>query len=135
MAYKNLAIPVWRERIGCLATDLVVKHSSPATDIYVVHCWLINTNKLNLLSWLLANLSDKQSAWHQHLSNNYNTQQLKYLQFFWAVIRVPFYMGIETTRAPKSRQNHCSVVILLIYSAEKIFPEIYFLKWLCVYLF
>ena len=34
-------------------------------NIYVVHCWLINPNKLNLLSWLLAYLSDKSSAWHQ----------------------------------------------------------------------
>ena len=28
-------------------------------DIYIVHCWLINLNKLNQLSWLLAYLSDK----------------------------------------------------------------------------
>ena len=29
-------------------------------DIYVVHCWLINPNKLNLLSWSLAYLSNNK---------------------------------------------------------------------------
>ena len=42
-----------------LATDPVVMRSSPVADIYVVHCWLINPNKFNLLSWLLAYSSDK----------------------------------------------------------------------------
>ena len=52
-------LPVWQDRIRHLATDPVVMRSSPAMDIYVVHCWLINPNKLNLLSWLLAYLFDK----------------------------------------------------------------------------
>ena len=54
-------IPVWRDRIRRLAPTPVVMRLSPATDIiiYVVHCWLINPNKLNLLSWLLAYLSDE----------------------------------------------------------------------------
>ena len=59
-------LPVWHDgvvatidRIRCLATDPVVMRLSPATDLYVVHCWLINQNKLNLLSWLLVDLSDK----------------------------------------------------------------------------
>ena len=34
-------LPVRRDRIRRLATDPVVMSSSPATDIYVVHCWLI----------------------------------------------------------------------------------------------
>ena len=38
-----------------LSTDPVVMRSSPATDIYVVHCWLINPNKLNLLFIYLIN--------------------------------------------------------------------------------
>ena len=50
---------MWHDRIRRSATDPVVMRSSPAKDIYVVHCWLINPNKLNLLSWLLAYLSDK----------------------------------------------------------------------------
>ena len=56
---NNTYLPVLRNRIRRLATDQVVMRSSPAMDIYVVHCWLINLNKLNLLSWLLAYLSDK----------------------------------------------------------------------------
>ena len=52
-------LPVWHDRIRCLATDPVVMRLSPATDLYFVHCWLINQNKLNLLSWLLVDLSDK----------------------------------------------------------------------------
>ena len=53
------SLPVWRDRIRRLATDPVVMRSSPTTNRYVVHCWLITPNKLNLLSWLLAYLSDK----------------------------------------------------------------------------
>ena len=56
---KSYRPPVWHDRIRRSATDPVVMRSSPATDIYVVHCWLINPTKLNLLSWLLAYLSDK----------------------------------------------------------------------------
>ena len=37
------------DRVRRFATDPVVMRSSPATDIlYVVHCWLISPNKLNL---------------------------------------------------------------------------------------
>ena len=54
---KFLGLPVWHDRIRGLTTDY---------DIYVVHCWLINPNKLNLRSWLLTYLSDKHIAWHQH---------------------------------------------------------------------
>ena len=54
-----LCLPVWRDSMRRLTTDPVVMRLSPATDIYVVHCWLINPNKLNLLSWLLAYLSGK----------------------------------------------------------------------------
>ena len=50
---------VWRDRIRRLATDPVVMCSSLLTDRYVVNCWLINPNKFNLISWLLAYLSDK----------------------------------------------------------------------------
>ena len=53
------SLPVWRDRIRRLATDPVVMRSSLTTNRYVVHCWLITPNKLNLLSWLLAYLSDK----------------------------------------------------------------------------
>ena len=49
----------WMDRVRRLASDPVVMRSSPATDIYVVHCWLINPGKFNLLSWLLVYLSDK----------------------------------------------------------------------------
>ena len=54
-----IRLPVWHDRIKRLATDPVVMRSRTATDIYVVRCWLINPNKLDLLSWLLAYLSDK----------------------------------------------------------------------------
>ena len=54
-------LPVWRDKIRHLATDPVVMRTSPATDIYVVHCWLINPNKLNLILWLLAYLSDNKA--------------------------------------------------------------------------
>ena len=54
-----MGLPVWRDRVRRLATDPVVMPSRPATDIYVVHCWLISPNKLNLLLWLLTYLSDK----------------------------------------------------------------------------
>ena len=54
-----LSLPVWRDRVRRLATDPVVMRSSPATDIYVMHCWLIDPNRLHLLSWLLTYLSDK----------------------------------------------------------------------------
>ena len=54
-----ICLSVWRGRVRRLATDPVVMRSSPSTDIYVVHCWLISPYKLNLLSWLLAYLSDK----------------------------------------------------------------------------
>ena len=56
---RKKLIPVWRDRVRRLATDRVVMRSSPATDIYVVHYWLISPNKLNLLWWLLAYISDK----------------------------------------------------------------------------
>ena len=56
---QSRCLPVWRDKIRCSTTDPVVMRSSPATDIYVVHCCLINANKLNLLSWLLGYLSDK----------------------------------------------------------------------------
>ena len=62
---KQSRIPVWRDRVR---SWLLIRWSCVRAlpqDIYVVHCWLINPNKLNLLSWLLAYLSDKQSAWHQ----------------------------------------------------------------------
>ena len=42
------------DRVRRLATDPVVMRSSPATDIYVAHCWLISLYKLNLLLRLLA---------------------------------------------------------------------------------
>ena len=47
---KKKRLPVWRDRIRRLATDPVVMRSSPDTDIIirVVHCRLINPNKLNL---------------------------------------------------------------------------------------
>ena len=45
---------MWRDRVRRLATDPVVMRSRPATNIYVKHCLLINTNNLNLRSWLLA---------------------------------------------------------------------------------
>ena len=35
-----------------LAIDPAVIRSCPTTDLYVVHCWLISPNNLNLLSWL-----------------------------------------------------------------------------------
>ena len=61
--YKILSIriclPVWRDRVR---RSLLIRWSCVRAlpqDIYVVHCWLINPNKLNLLSWLLAYLSDK----------------------------------------------------------------------------
>ena len=44
-----ICLPVWRDRVRCLGTDLV----------YVVRCWLISPDKLNLPSWLLAYLADK----------------------------------------------------------------------------
>ena len=57
---KHNKIPVW-----CLVRlDKALGYRpgghafESCTDIYVVHCWLINPNKLNLLSWLLAYLSD-----------------------------------------------------------------------------
>ena len=49
-----------------LAIDPAVVRLSPDTEIHVVCCRPTNPNKLNPLSWLLAYLSDKQSAWHQH---------------------------------------------------------------------
>ena len=52
-------LPVWRDRIKRVATDPWSCVRALPQDIYVVHCWLINPNKLNLLSWLLAYLSDK----------------------------------------------------------------------------
>ena len=50
----NIILPI---RWSCIRT------SSPATGhiMYVMHCWLINPNMLNLLSWLLAYLSNKSS--------------------------------------------------------------------------
>ena len=63
--FTEARLLVWRDRVRRLATDQVVTRSSPATDLYVVYCWLISPYKFNLLSWLLAYLSDKYSAWHQ----------------------------------------------------------------------
>ena len=59
LVLQQFCLRVWHDRVRCLTTDLVVMRSSPATDIYVVHCWVINPNKLNPLLWLLAYLSDK----------------------------------------------------------------------------
>ena len=53
---KCFILLVWCNRIRRLATDQVVMRLSPATNIYVMHCWLISPNKVNLLSWLLAYL-------------------------------------------------------------------------------
>ena len=59
LVLQLFCLPVWHDRVRRLTTDLVVMRSSPVTHIYVVYCWLINPNKLNPLSWLLAYLSDK----------------------------------------------------------------------------
>ena len=50
------SLPVWHDSVKRLVIDPVVMRSSPATGhkMYVVHCWLINPNKFNLRSWLLA---------------------------------------------------------------------------------
>ena len=45
---------MWRDSVRCLTTNPVAMCSSPAMDIYAVHCWLISPNKLNLFSWLLV---------------------------------------------------------------------------------
>ena len=34
----QFCLPMWRDRVRRWATDLVVMRSSPATDIYVMHC-------------------------------------------------------------------------------------------------
>ena len=52
--YENVFtdLDVWRDRVRRLTTDPLVMCSSPATDIlvYVMHCWLISLNKLNLIT-------------------------------------------------------------------------------------
>ena len=40
-------LPVLRDMVRRLPNDPVAIRSSPATDIYVVHFWLIGPNKLN----------------------------------------------------------------------------------------
>ena len=53
---------VWRDWVRRLGTDPVVIRSSRATGpirCATVDCWLTNPNKLNLLSWFLAYLSNK----------------------------------------------------------------------------
>ena len=47
-------------------------------DICVVHCWLINPNKLNLLSWLLAYLSHKKVHGTNILNRSITRQGIKY---------------------------------------------------------
>ena len=59
LVLQQFCLRVWHDRVRRLTTDLVVMRSIPATDIYVVHYWLIKLNKLNPLSWFLAYLSDK----------------------------------------------------------------------------
>ena len=49
---------VCRDKVKRLATDLVVMRLSSATG-HMRCALLINPNKLNLLSWLLAYVSDK----------------------------------------------------------------------------
>ena len=74
---NNDSLLVWRDRLRRLATDHndpVVMRSRPTTDIYAVHCWLINPNKVNLLSWLLAYLCN---ASIEHVNINVNK---KYIQ-------------------------------------------------------
>ena len=39
---------VWPNRLKHLTTDPAVICSSPATDMYIMYCWLISPNKLNL---------------------------------------------------------------------------------------
>ena len=47
---------MWRHRIRLFATECRPGgHAFESCHkTYVVHCWLINPNKLNLLSWLLS---------------------------------------------------------------------------------
>ena len=60
LTIHRLPTCMWRDKVRRSDTDPVVMRSNPVTGhLYVVHCWLINPNKLNLFSSLLAYLSDK----------------------------------------------------------------------------
>ena len=54
--HMSTCVARWVRRLD---TDPVIMRSSPTTDIYILHCWLINPNKFNLLSRLLACLYNK----------------------------------------------------------------------------
>ena len=76
--------PVWRDRlIMLLATNPVVVGSSPATDKYVMHCWLISPNKLNVLPWLLAYLNDIKVHSTNFLLILYSMLQHTLIQYSW----------------------------------------------------
>ena len=62
IAFKNChevkVKEVTAQQMSLLLRDRLRRLALPQ-DIHAVHCWLINPNKFNLLSWLLAYLSNK----------------------------------------------------------------------------
>ena len=52
---------VWRNRVRRLATEPVVMSSSPATDIYIAHAWLVNQPKYFESTFVVVSLLTKIS--------------------------------------------------------------------------
>ena len=85
-------------------------HALPQ-DIYVVHCWLINPNKLNLLSWLFSLF-----IWQiKCMAPNFNTNSEKSISFLNADRRMTKnYWGARDSLEKCVMNNYIHIFITII---------------------